>query len=65
MSIHAPGTRRVLHAAVSNLERERVVGALALHAGNQVQAAKTLGIARNTLIARMRQFGLRGGTRSA
>jgi two-component system, NtrC family, response regulator AtoC len=65
MSMRTHASTGALHVAVENLERERVVGALALHCGNQVQAAKTLGIARNTLLARMKQFGLGRTARSA
>ncbi|HWO17436.1 MAG TPA: sigma 54-interacting transcriptional regulator [Kofleriaceae bacterium] len=39
-------------------ERDRVVAALEACGGNQSQAARKLGIARNTLIARMRKYGL-------
>lgn len=51
-------SRATLHSAVEALERARIVDALALHGENQVRAARALGIARNTLIARMRRFGL-------
>jgi pSer/pThr/pTyr-binding forkhead associated (FHA) protein len=47
-----------LHEEVSALERQRIVDALATCGQNQSQAAKMLGIARNTLIARMKAFGL-------
>ncbi len=47
-----------LHEEVSQLERQRIVDALATCGQNQSQAAKMLGIARNTLIARMKAFGL-------
>jgi DNA-binding NtrC family response regulator len=40
------------------IERNMVQSALEYTGGNQVQAAKLLGIARNTLRARMRQLGL-------
>lgn len=63
--LRATGDARALHTAVENLERERVLGALTVHRGNQVRAAKTLGIARNTLIARMKQFGLGRVAKSA
>jgi hypothetical protein len=47
-----------LHQEVSALERQRVSDALAACGGNQSAAARMLGIARNTLIARMKEFGL-------
>lgn len=49
---------RGLHDEVSALEKQRIVAALDACNGNQSQAAKKLGIARNTLIARMKAFGL-------
>ncbi len=45
-------------------ERRRIVSVLAACGGNQSRAATRLGIARNTLIARIRELGLarpRGG----
>ena len=47
-----------LRGAVEQVERSRVADALAAHGGNQARAARALGIARNTLIARMRRFNL-------
>jgi hypothetical protein len=52
------GPRRGLRGAVEQVERSRVADALASHGGNQARAARALGIARNTLISRMRRFGL-------
>jgi len=46
---------------VTALERRRVVEALRVCANNQSAAARMLGIARNTLIARMKAFGLDSG----
>jgi len=45
--------------AGADAERDRLVAALEACGGNQSQAARKLGIARNTLIARMRKYGLR------
>jgi transcriptional regulator of acetoin/glycerol metabolism len=39
-------------------ERERILRVLAEHGGNQTQAAKALGIARSTLIARLESYGV-------
>jgi DNA-binding NtrC family response regulator len=47
-----------LHDDVENLERERITAALAAHRGNRSRAARALGIARNTLLARLRAYGL-------
>jgi DNA-binding NtrC family response regulator len=41
-----------------DLERCRIVDTLARCGGNQTQAAKVLGIARNTLLARLTKYGL-------
>ena len=48
-----------LHDDVDNLERERIAAALAAHGGNRSRAAKALGIARNTLLARLRVYRVR------
>jgi two-component system response regulator AtoC len=45
-------------AAVAPDERHRVVDALSRFAGNQSGAARSLGISRNTLIARLEKYGL-------
>jgi two-component system response regulator AtoC len=47
-----------LHDQVADLERERIREALDACGGNQSHAARLLGIARGTLRARMREFGL-------
>ena len=39
-------------------ERQRIIDALEQCAGNQTRAAKVLGISRNTLLARLDQYGL-------
>jgi DNA-binding NtrC family response regulator len=46
--------------APADAERDRVATALEACGGNQSQAARLLGIARNTLIARMRKYGFQG-----
>ncbi len=51
----APGS---LKAEVDEVEKRRVVEALDSCAGNQTRAAAMLGISRNTLAARMEQFGI-------
>ncbi|HMJ09877.1 MAG TPA: sigma 54-interacting transcriptional regulator [Polyangiaceae bacterium] len=55
------GTGSTLATAAADedsAERERIMSALAECGGNQSRAAKRLGISRNTLIARIREFGL-------
>ncbi|MFO0676243.1 MAG: FHA domain-containing protein [Polyangiaceae bacterium] len=47
-----------LQDAVRAVERERIVRALVASGWNQSAAARSLGIARNTLIARMKAFGI-------
>jgi DNA-binding NtrC family response regulator len=42
-----------------SLTREDIVGALAAHDGNKAQAARSLGIARNTLVNKMGRFGIK------
>jgi len=52
-------------AQLASLERARIVAALERCAGNQTQAAKLLGLARRTLVARLVDFGIpRPRTRS-
>jgi DNA-binding NtrC family response regulator len=45
-------------SGVVDEERERILRVLAEHAGNQTQAAKALGMARSTLIARLESYGV-------
>jgi two-component system, NtrC family, response regulator AtoC len=47
-----------LRSAVADTEREQILRALEACGGNQTRAAKMLGIARGTLLARMRAFEL-------
>jgi transcriptional regulator with PAS, ATPase and Fis domain len=54
----APGADRTLRHDVRELEKRRIVEALERCAGNQVQAAKALRIARGTLRKRMTELGL-------
>jgi two-component system, NtrC family, response regulator AtoC len=57
----APGEQAPpsLHADVESLEKRRILEALDEFGGNQTRAAAKLGIARGTLLARMKQFGIR------
>ena len=55
----APPRAGALHADVEALERDRIVAALEACGGNQTRAAQQLGIARGTLVARMKQFGIK------
>jgi DNA-binding NtrC family response regulator len=48
-----------LKDVVDGFEKERILDALEKCAGNQSRAAKLLGISRNTLIARLKQYGIR------
>jgi len=45
-------------AQLASLERARIVEALGRCAGNQTQAAKLLGVARRTLVARLVELGI-------
>jgi DNA-binding NtrC family response regulator len=47
-----------LKDAVEEVERERILDALRLCAGNQTRAAQMLGISRRTLLNRLDQYGL-------
>jgi len=48
-----------LPAALEQLERDRIMAALAQTGGNQTEAAKLLGIARRTLVNRLTTYDLR------
>jgi ActR/RegA family two-component response regulator len=47
-----------LRDEVETLERERIAAALETHGGNKSRAARALGIARNTLLTRIRTYGI-------
>jgi transcriptional regulator with PAS, ATPase and Fis domain len=57
-SVAESDPRSRLLREIEELERERVVDALARCAGNQTQAAELLGISRRTLVARLGQYEL-------
>lgn len=54
----SPGGGTSLKDAVEEVERERILEALRLCAGNQTKAAQMLGISRRTLLNRLDQYGL-------
>jgi DNA-binding NtrC family response regulator len=62
LDLPAPGgaPTGALHDDVERLERQRIEGALAASGGNRSRAARTLGIARNTLLARLKAYGIGG-----
>jgi DNA-binding NtrC family response regulator len=53
-----PSAPADLRGDLANIERARIVAALAEHAGNQTRAAAALGISRRTLVSRMEAYGL-------
>lgn len=53
-----PSNKGSLRDAVADVERQRVLDALAEAGGNQKKAAELLGIARGTLSARLEAFGI-------
>ncbi|MEO7096879.1 MAG: sigma 54-interacting transcriptional regulator, partial [Polyangiales bacterium] len=56
----APGSSPFsLKNAVDDFERQRILDALETCAGNQSRAAKMLGISRNTLILRLKTYGIK------
>ena len=54
----AAAAERPLAEVVADTERQRILEALARCAGNQTRAAQSLGISRNTLLARLDAFGI-------
>jgi two-component system response regulator AtoC len=61
LSLHeaAPEPTSSLHADVDALEKARILEALDACAGNQTRTAQRLGISRGTLLARLKQYGIR------
>jgi two-component system nitrogen regulation response regulator GlnG len=55
----AAGSRRVHRDAMSLLERPLIVHVLAMTGGNQLKAARVLGVNRNTLRKRCRELDIR------
>ncbi len=49
-------TRDSIRREMADLERQRLIDALAQHAGNQTATAKALGISRRTLVSRLREY---------
>jgi transcriptional regulator with PAS, ATPase and Fis domain len=58
LSVKEPPPPLPLRDEIASVERDRLLDALARCAGNQTQAAKMLGIARGTLIARLAAFDI-------
>ena len=56
---HPTGAPLPLKEARSRFEREYVLGALVRAQWNQTRAAEALGVNRNTLIAKMKEYELR------
>jgi transcriptional regulator with PAS, ATPase and Fis domain len=54
----APASEASLKQELENIERRRILDALARCGGNQTQAAKALGIPRRTLLARLDVYGV-------
>jgi transcriptional regulator with PAS, ATPase and Fis domain len=54
-----PPTSGSLHADVDALEKQRILEALDAVGGNQTRAAQALGISRGTLLARLKQYGIK------
>ena len=53
-----PEDESALRSRLADLDRRRIAEALAQAGGNQSRAARALGMSRNTLIARMKAYGL-------
>jgi DNA-binding NtrC family response regulator len=53
-----PEDEATLRLRIADLDRRRIAEALEQAGGNQSRAARALGMARNTLIARMKAYGL-------
>src|SRR5207244_422020 len=58
--VSSSGKLQSLKKARANWERQYILGALVQCDWNQTKAAQLLGINRNTLIAKMQQYGLKG-----
>jgi DNA-binding NtrC family response regulator len=52
------GSNADLPAEMADLERERILAALAQCGGNQTQAAEMLGISRRTLLRRLDEYAV-------
>jgi DNA-binding NtrC family response regulator len=52
------GSSSTLPAEMADLERERILAALAQCGGNQTQAAEMLGISRRTLLRRLDEYAV-------
>jgi transcriptional regulator with PAS, ATPase and Fis domain len=53
-----PSARTSLRDAIADVEKQRVIEALAQAGGNQKRAAEMLGISRGTLLSRLEAFGI-------
>jgi transcriptional regulator with PAS, ATPase and Fis domain len=49
---------KALHVEVAELEKNSILGALAMHEGNRSKAAKELGMGRTNLIAKIKKYDL-------
>jgi transcriptional regulator with GAF, ATPase, and Fis domain len=58
LSLTASGDLRFDREAYGQRERERLVRALAAAGGNKAEAARALGMARSTLLSRLKKYGL-------
>jgi DNA-binding NtrC family response regulator len=55
---HFDGQAATVPAPAQDDERERIIRALAQFGGNQTQAARAIGVSRNTLMARIAKYGI-------